>query len=446
MDDVALRLAPGAGLVVRRPSALLYSAAPDPALIEAFLAAPEGGELQAVASATVAAGFEVGPFVALSWDGSVRVMAFGDVAVETDQPSVPMLSGAGSKTWVEHTVPVTDGAVVEVRGAETDAATDLLAGTVLAGGFRLELRVEAAPAAPIDRPEPGTTVDDTASVPRMERTTVADREPVVEAPVPSPAEPEPVAAPVAAADEPVPTAARTPEPVHFDPDDPAAALAAIQAAAVGADGQPLDAAGPPPAAAPPADASHDSAGDHHDTDMTLPPPMSEALLADVRGAEPTDSRSSLVDAKRCGNGHANPPTAATCGVCGEFLAPGATAVVHVPRPSLGRLHLDDGELIDLDQELLIGRSPDRDDEPARAALRRVKTLGDKVSRSHLEVRFQGWDVLVGDCGSTNGTFIVPHPGGQVAALEPGRPQMIDPGAVVYFGSRSFTLLGREETA
>ena len=84
-------------------------------------------------------------------------------------------------------------------------------------------------------------------------------------------------------------------------------------------------------------------------------------------------------------------------------------------------------------------------DPERSALRRVKALGEKVSRSHLEVRFQGWDVLVADCGSTNGTFIVPHPGGQVAALEPGRPQMIDPGAVVYFGSRSFTLLGREAT-
>ena len=79
-------------------------------------------------------------------------------------------------------------------------------------------------------------------------------------------------------------------------------------------------------------------------------------------------------------------------------------------------------------------------------MRRVKTLGEKVSRSHLEVRFQGWDVLVADAGSTNGTFVVPHPGGQVAALESGRPQMIDPGAVVYFGSRSFTLLGREGLA
>ncbi len=114
----------------------------------------------------------------------------------------------------------------------------------------------------------------------------------------------------------------------------------------------------------------------------------------------------------------------------------------MPRPSLGRLQFDDGELIELDRELLIGRNPDRDTDPDRAALRRVKALGDKVSRSHLQVRFRGWDVLVEDCGSTNGTFVVPHPGGQVAGLEPGRPQLVEPAAVVYFGSRSFTVLGR----
>ena len=266
----------------------------------------------------------------------------------------------------------------------------------------------------------------------MEPTTVAEPEPAVEAHV-------------AQAERPAsaPPASTPPSPVDLDPDDPLAALAAIQAAAVGADGRPLDdpAAVPTPAAPPSVVAAERV--DHHDADVTLPPPASEALLADIRGDDP--GRSSLVDAKLCGGGHANPPTAATCGVCGEFLAPGAAAIVHVRRPSLGRLQLDDGELIDLDQELLIGRNPDRDTELSRRGMRRLKLVGDKVSRSHLEIRFQGWDVLVADCGSTNGTFIVPHPGGQVAALEPGRPQMIDPGAVVYFGSRSFTLLGREAT-
>ena len=45
-----------------------------------------------------------GRFVAVAWETDLRVMAFGDVDVETDQPSLPMLSGAGSRTWVEHTI------------------------------------------------------------------------------------------------------------------------------------------------------------------------------------------------------------------------------------------------------------------------------------------------------------------------------------------------------
>ena len=172
--------------------------------------------------------------------------------------------------------------------------------------------------------------------------------------------------------------------------------------------------------------------------------MSAALLLTSAGAEAGDARGSLVDAKQCGNGHPNPPTAATCEVCGEFLAPGAASIVHVPRPSLGRLALDDGGVVELDQELLIGRNPDRDTDPGRSGMRRVKLVGDKVSRSHLEIRFQGWEVLVADCGSTNGTFVVSHPGGQVATLEPGRSHMVAPGATVYFGSRSFTIVGRHE--
>jgi hypothetical protein len=417
----ALRLVPGSGVLSRRGTALLYVRQHDPVLVGAFATSEPGAELQALASATVAAGFEVGPFVGLTWDGGLRVMAFGDIALETDRPSLPMLSGAGSRTWVEHTVALPDGqAVVEVGGG--DASTDLVAGTVFAGGFRLELGVAPATAR---AEEAQARADETKAVPRLPppRAVAEDIAPDVP--------PEVVSdVPEDTPDRPLANAPDVAPPVDLD--DPAAALAAIQAAAVGADGVPVEPAGAPGVEA-----------ETHDPDVTLPPPVSEVLLADVR-EDVTDSRGSLVGAKLCRNSHANPPTAATCAVCGEFLAPGSSSVVHVPRPSLGRLQLDDGELIELDQELLIGRNPDRDTDPARAALRRVKVLGEKVSRSHLEVRLQEWDVLVADVGSTNGTFVMPHPGGQVTALEPGRAQLVEAAAIVYFGSRSFTVLGRGE--
>ena len=249
-----------------------------------------------MASATVAAGFDVVPYVVVAWHDGLRVVAFGDIAVETDQPSLPMLSGTGSRTWVEHGMANVERAIVEVAGSEVDGVTDLGAGTVAAGGFRLELG------------RPATT----ATAPM--------------------------------------------------PDAPAVdATQAVERSA------PPPAAGPPPAEPP----DPEIADEHHDPDVTLPPPASESLLAAVRLSD-TDGRGSLVAAKLCANGHANPPTAATCAVCGDFLAPGTAAVVHVPRPSLGRLQLDDGELVDLDQELLIGRNPDRDEAPSRARMRRVK--------------------------------------------------------------------------
>jgi FHA domain len=421
--NAALRLAPGSGHVARRGDALLYLPEQDERLLEAFVTSVDGGELQAVASATVAAGFDVAPFVGVAWSPAVRVMAFGDVAVETDQPSLPMLSGAASRTWVEHSFTVTSDARVEVGAADAtaDAATDLTSGVALAGGFRLELAVVAE--------EPATAVVEAApaeSVPVEETivdATAAAARPRDEAPArPSPRPPEPAT------------------------DDPAAALAAIQAAAMGADGQPVHDVEEPADTPPPV---ADEVEDPHDAEITLPPPPPGELLGDVMrlgGAEALgnrDSRESLVEAKLCPDGHPNPPVVASCAVCGKFLTPGTAAIVHVPRPSLGHLELDDGTMIELDHELLIGRNPDGDEDPQRAGLRPVKVVGEKVSRSHLEVRYQGWDILVADCGSTNGTFVVPHPGGQVSALEPGRAQLLEPGATVYFGSRSFTLVGRE---
>jgi hypothetical protein len=396
-----VRLAAGAGLVARRAGALLFVPARDAVLIEAFTTSAPGAELQAVASTAVGEGFTVGPFVCLSWGPSVQVMAFGDVAVETDQPSLPMLTGAGSRTWVEHSLPLDGDAMIHVAGAEgdVDAATDLAAGVVFAGGFRLELT--AAVAAP--PPSPAPAIDE----PDPPATQAVPRQPAALAPA---------------------------------VDDPIAALAAIQAAAVGADGELLQAPDAPSPAASDAVPVSDVL-EPTDPDVTLPPPVAEVLVQAM--SEDDDQRVSLVDAKLCGNGHPNPPAVAMCGVCGEFLAPGASSLVHVPRPSLGRLQLDDGELVELDQELLIGRNPDRDTDPQRRRLRRVRLHGDKVSRSHLEIRFQGWEVLVADCGSMNGSFVVPDPGGQVVTLEPGRSQMVQPGATVYFGSRSFTVLGRQ---
>ena len=432
-----LHLVPGSGHVARRRDALLYLPERDERLLDAFMGSPEGGELQALASATVAAGFDVTPFIGVGWTPAVRVMAFGAAAVETDQPSLPMLSGAGSRTWVEHTLAVESDARIESGASDStvDPATDLTSGVALAGGFRLEL----AP------PPDGVAAVETAPAPTEK---VADATEGIPRP--------PVPAEAAAADRGRRRRGR-------------AASRAVRLRR--RSGERRSPRSRPPQPGPTASPSTTPARrstrpprrrrrrrprDDEDErgrgrvprrrDHPSPARAGRAARRRHRGRGSRFRRrrhGALVDAKLCPDGHANPPVVASCAVCGQFLTPGTATVVHVPRPSLGHLELDDGTIVELDHELLIGRNPDRDTHPERAGLRRVKVIGDKVSRSHLEIRYQGWDVLVADCGSTNGTFVVPHPGGQVTGLEAGRALLLEPGATVYFGSRSLTVVGRE---
>ena len=411
----ALRLAPGAGLVVRRPAALLFTAAPDPALVDAFAARarrascrPSRRPRWPPASPSARS---------WAWRGTgVRVMAFGDVAVETDQPSLPMLSGAGSRTWVEHTVlAVTAARSSRWRCRHVDGAPTSWPARSLAGGFRLELGPARRP--PSRRRRRHRAGD--AAVP------VAARRPLRGAATAGRAPPRPRADPGAAS---IPTT-RSPRSPRSRP--PPSAPTASRCTGRRA----------PPAAPRPSRRRHSRRDEHHDPDVTLPPPASEALLADVRARRPPTG------AARSSTPSCAPTATPTrrrrrrVGCAASSWPPASAAVVHVPRPSLGRLQLDDGELVDLDQELLIGRNPDRDEAPAGPAAPREGARREGVAqpprgplpglgRPRRRLRLDERHVR---------RAAPRRPG---LPLEPGRPQMIDPGAVVYFGSRSFTLLGR----
>lgn len=528
-----VNLAAGTGHIVRRPDSLLFVPSGDERLVRAFTDAPDGGELQSVATATVEAGFEVPPFVAIQWGDRLRVMAFGDVEVETDLPTLPMLSGAGSRTWVEHSAPSPTEAQIDVSSAEIDALTDLAHGVAVAGGFRIALYAGAEQSAPprTDQPwapsqrqptaddataggaapeptEPAgaderdgdasdradgtaattdvTTDGDTANVDEAvapatdadrsdgaspgqdqpppdadrdgaerdsadvgagETTGASDDEPAAPsdtAPSGANRDPQPGAGSTVPADsEPLPLVAGG----HEDPKD---TMALIAAAAVDEGGQPVGITDDDPIPGPTADPVFGGGGGDPDDDIdsTLPPDAASDLREELTGSSPghpspdQDGGTSYVEAKLCAEGHASPPTAAVCDVCGAFLPPSSTTVQTVERPALGSLRLDDGQSIELVHPVLFGRNPQRDTNADHAHHQLVKVGGDKVSRVHVEVRLTGWDVLVADCGSTNGTFVLPHPGGQLLRLEAERLQRIEPGAEVYFGSRSFRLLDR----
>ncbi|MBT2536885.1 FHA domain-containing protein [Arthrobacter sp. ISL-69] len=113
----------------------------------------------------------------------------------------------------------------------------------------------------------------------------------------------------------------------------------------------------------------------------------------------------MVLARVCAQGHANPPTHAQCTGCGLALASDA---VQVRRPRLGRVRVSTGELIDLDQSLVIGRQPSvsRVQGGGMPRLVQVASPSGDISRSHVEVRLEGWHVMLCDLKATNGTVLV----------------------------------------
>lgn len=113
----------------------------------------------------------------------------------------------------------------------------------------------------------------------------------------------------------------------------------------------------------------------------------------------------MVLARVCAQGHANPPTRALCSACGAALLPDA---VQVARPRLGRMRLSTGELLDLDQSMVIGRQPSvsRVQGGVMPRLVQVASPGGDISRSHVEVRLEGWHVMLCDLKATNGTVLV----------------------------------------
>jgi hypothetical protein len=113
----------------------------------------------------------------------------------------------------------------------------------------------------------------------------------------------------------------------------------------------------------------------------------------------------MVLARMCPNGHANPPSRSQCSNCGS---PINSEPREVGRPRLGTMHISTGEVVELDHSLIIGRQPSvsRVMGGAMPRLVQVKSGNGDISRSHVEVRLDGWEVLLVDLKATNGTVLV----------------------------------------
>lgn len=126
----------------------------------------------------------------------------------------------------------------------------------------------------------------------------------------------------------------------------------------------------------------------------------------------------------CLVGHVNPPSASACSVCGGDIAQGS--LQRRPRPDVAALLMPSGERIPLRETVVFGRRPRSRSANARAKLVVVDSPEEDISRSHLEIRVEDWNVVAEDLGSTNGTMLL-RPGQQPQRLRPETPAFVQPG-------------------
>lgn len=177
----------------------------------------------------------------------------------------------------------------------------------------------------------------------------------------------------------------------------------------------------PPSTRPDPDSS---AGEVDSMSVTI----SRAALR--RQLEAEMAQGPMLPALLCKLGHLSPPYAAICRVCGGELAD--QVPVEAVRPALGQLVLSNGGSVLLDKGVIFGRSPQSDIEDAAQRPNLVRLIDSpEISRRHASVMLDGWQVLLRDLGSQNGTILT-LPGRQPEQIRPHEDYVLEPGSVVSF--------------
>ncbi len=156
-------------------------------------------------------------------------------------------------------------------------------------------------------------------------------------------------------------------------------------------------------------------------------------------ATPAPVSAPIVMAIRCPDGHPNAPHARRCRICGKDVPPQSPAPM--PRPPLGVLVASTGDRVVLDRDVVVGRAPrvpEGTPDEAQPHLLRVASPANDVSRNHVRVHLDGWQVKISDLGSTNGT-VVTWPESEPIQLRPDAPRVVEPGTRVSLAADiSFT--------
>ncbi len=356
------------------------------------------------------------PFALAVVEGDgVRVAVRGPVEIVAETAAgAQAVSGAGVATWTERFIPGVGRLTIALSGDMDDAAA---------------LPIESG-VVPVE----ALTVTIDAAV------SAAAREPAAGAAAAAAVEPGPV------------------EPAAVEPD-----AVEPELAAAAADPEPAEPAVlsplpqlPPVPPLPPMPADADTWLPAPAVPVSELPAMSERTLApEPDGApdaptpetpwEATIVRAAGVDAEPAPGAHAQlgDHDGATISVAEARALRAAAGTVpefdptdEVParRPARGRIRISDGNVVELERTVVIGRRP-RSTRPSDAdlpALVAVDSPQQDISRSHVEIRAEGEHVLATDLGTTNGTVLL-RGGNDPVRLHPHEPTMVVDGDVLDIG-------------
>ena len=171
-----------------------------------------------------------------------------------------------------------------------------------------------------------------------------------------------------------------------------------------------------------------------------PLPVVEAVRATVATAEEDGGGEGLniVQGIECSRQHFNDPTAIYCSVCGISMVHQTHNLVPGPRPPLGVLVVDDGAVFTVDGDYVLGREPEGAEE-VQGGRATALTLDDPdvtMSRVHARLVLEGWNVLLTDAGSANGTYVARPGEADWTRLVAGEPVTLTPGTRLSLGGRT----------
>ena len=141
----------------------------------------------------------------------------------------------------------------------------------------------------------------------------------------------------------------------------------------------------------------------------------------------------LVQGINCSAGHFNDPRSVHCATCGLPVAASDRVVVGGECPALGVLVVEGVPPHVVSRNVVIGRYPHEAPEVLDGNAEAFEVTDPSASRVHARLVLHGWDVLVADAGSTNGTQIATGGASQWSPVATDAWSILEPGAYLCLG-------------